>query len=241
MTSLLVRPRRALLTIGVSVIGLSVAHAQGQARWYLSALGSDTLSLERFERAGNTITGLWVTYYSGVGADRHREILCHEYTIALAADGRPRSVHLLLRHPGGDIRRTYDARITDDSMVITSKIVTPPATLPPTRFAAERGFPLLGSAMSMFELFIADARKGRSAPDSAAVVLVPIAGAAAAQSNRVVLTLLSANTLRFGQGTIFTGPRGAIDSLVAPDGRVPVRQVGAFDIHAIALAASKAP
>jgi hypothetical protein len=234
MANFVTSARRTLFMFSISAICLAPAHAHGQTRWYLSVLGTDTLSLERFERAGNTITGLWVTYHTG--ADRHRAILRHEYMITLAADDRPLSVHLLLRRPDSAVRRTYDARFDDDSVVIT---VTPD-TLPPHNIVAHRAFPVLGAAMSMYQLLIGGARTGKQAPDSAAIVVVPLTGPFVAQKSSV--TLPSANTFRFGgpgSATIFTGPHGAIDSLVTPNGNVPMRQVGAFDIDAIALAASK--
>jgi hypothetical protein len=234
VTTLLIRARLTALVVGAALIVSTPTHAQQQTRWYVSTIGTDTLSIQRIERSGNTINGLWVTYHGG--ADRHRDILRHEYTITLAANGRPSSVHLQLRRPDSTVIRTYDARFTDDSAVITQT----PDTLPPHTIAAHRGLPVLGTTMPMFELMIAAARSGKQAPDSAAIVAVPVTGPFIAQTTPIAL--LSATTVRFGPPaapTIFVAPAGTIDSLVMRDGTVLMRRVDAFAIDAIALAASR--
>ena len=133
--------RRLALPI-IAILAVPAA-VRAQSRWYLSALGTDTLSIEHVEQAGNTITGLWVTYHAG--GDRHREILRHEYTISLAPDGRPQQVRLALRVPGESIRRTFDARFTDDSAII----VVAPDSLSPHRLVARHAYPLLGASLGL--------------------------------------------------------------------------------------------
>ena len=231
MTNVLTCARRTLWVFSILATCMVTSHARAQARWYLSMRGTDTLSLERFERAGNTITGVWVTYHIGAA----RQIWRHEYTIALAADGRAQSVHMLFRRPDSAVTRTYDARFSDDTAVVTET----PDTLPPHRIAAHRGYPLLGLSIAMYELFVAGARAGKQAPDSGAAVVVPITGPFVAQN--MSGALLSANAFGFsgpGSSTIYTGARGAVDSLLIAGGRVVVRRVDAFDIDAIARAAS---
>jgi hypothetical protein len=194
--------------------------------------GTDTMSLERFERSGDTITGLWVTYH--FGADRHRDILRHEYTMTLGADDRPVAVHLVLRRPDGEPIETYDARFSDDSAVVTIA----PDTLPPRRIAARRGYPLLGSTMSMYALLIGSAKAGTEG-DSVRVVGVPVTGPFVERS--ALVTRVRPNVVRLDPeaAMIFMAPQGAIDSIVARNGSVPTRRVGAFDIDAVARAAAK--
>jgi hypothetical protein len=225
----------ALCALGACITCLAPSTARAQARWYVSAIGSDTLTLERFERAGNTITGVWVTFHNGT--DRHREILRHEYTIALAAHDRPRSVHLLLRHPGHAVEFTYDAQFTDDTVFISAGR----DTVQRHSIGAHRAYPLLGGSVAMFEAVIAAARSERHVPDSTTIVAVPITGPFIATP--IPITLLSANAVRFGPAggpTLYTDMRGALDSVAGTNGQVPLRRAAPFDIDAVALAAQQA-
>lgn len=192
------------------------------------------MTLERFERAGDTVAGVWVTYHNG--ADRHREILRHEYTIVLARDDRPRSVHLLLRHPGGPVEHTFDVQFTDDTVYV---LVAPDST-PRRSIVARHAYPTLGSSMAMFEAIVTAANNQRQAPDSATVVTVAVTGPFVAQSIPVALT--GEHSVRLGQRggpTLYTGAGGAIDSIAAANGQVPLRRVAPFDIDAISLAAQQ--
>ena len=230
------RVPRTLCAVAVCVVCLAPSGLQAQARWYVSKIGADTLTLERVERAGSTISGLWVTYHNG--ADRHREIMRHEYTVALTADGRPESAHLLLRHPGGMVEYTYDAQFTNDTVFIS---IVPDTAL--RRAIAARGaYPMLGGSIGMLEAMIAGARTGRSAPDSTVVVTVPITGPFAVQSLPIVL--LAARATRLGPRggpTLYTDMHGSVDSIVGANGQVPLRRVSAFDIDAVALSAHQSP
>lgn len=233
MANVLDGVRRSTILFSILTMFLWGSQAPAQTRWYVSMRGTDTLSLERFERAGDTITGVWVTYHIGA----KRQIWRHEYTIALAADGRARSVHMLFRRPDSAVAITYDARFSDDTVVVTQT----PDTLPPHRIAALRGYPLLGMSVSMYELFVAGARAEKQPSDSGTVVVVPITGPFVAQ--RLSGAVLSSSAFRFegpGLSTIFTGAHGAVDSLIIAGGRVSTRRVDAFDIDAIARAASRA-
>ena len=229
-----ISPRSSHLCFAISACGslVSPASTQAQARWYSSVAGIDTLTLERVERTGSTISGLWVTYHNGV--DRHREIMRHEYTIVLGAQDRPESAHLLVRHPGGGVDYTYDARFMTDTTVITLS----PDTVGRRSIVAQHASPLLGSSIGMFEAFIAGARGSHRAPDTVNVAAVPITGPFVARP--IPIVLLSANAVRFGPGgpTIYTDARGALDSIVGTPGLV-LRRVASFDIDAIALAASR--
>jgi hypothetical protein len=226
-----VRSQAMAWALGVSSLCLAPATLQGQARWYSSVVGSDTLALERVERLGNTISGLWVTYRNG--PDRHREIMRHEYTVTLGAHDHPETVRLLLRHPAGAVDYTYDGRFAGDTVLIS---VTPDSVLR-RAIPAQHAYPLLGSSIGMFEALIAGERSVHRAPDSTVVVAVPITGPFVARPMQI--TLLSTNVARLGPRggpTLFTDARGGIDSIVGAPGHV-VRRVGSFDIDAIALAA----
>lgn len=224
-----------LLCALVSLVGRADV-AGAQAEWFLSTQGADTLSIERFERSGNNITGVWVTYTSG--AEHRREILRHEYKIGLGNDGRPRDVHLTLRRPDGSARRTFDVRLSDDSVVITAN----PDSLPAHRVAASRAYPILGLSMSMYELVIAGARARGRPRDSTSVMIVPITGPFAAQS--VPIFLIGPDSTRIGAAagaTIFTDGRARIDSIVTNNGSVPIKRVPPFDLDVIAAGAALLP
>lgn len=236
MSGLRIRAQRALFVLAVPAGCLlsSPLPGRAQARFYASTAGTDTVSLERFERRGSTITGVWVTYHPG-GGRGGRDILRHEYTISLTAEGRPSSMHLLLRRPGGPVVGTYDVRFTDDSVVIAESDDSVPH-----RIAARRPFPVLGRSMVMVELIVAGAGKGRPTPDSGTVVVVPVTGPFVAQS--IPIARSSAGTVVLGGAgapPFLLGQGGEVDSIVTADGRVPLRRVPAFDIDAIALAAAK--
>ena len=111
--------------------------------------------------------------------------------MALGAGDRPQSVHLLVRRPGGAVDETFDAQFTDDTVFI--------AVLPDSvrrSIAAQRAYPMLGGSIAMFEALIAAARSGRHAPDSTAVVAVPITGPFIAE--QMPVALLAANAARVG-------------------------------------------
>ncbi|HXT17518.1 MAG TPA: hypothetical protein VN706_17890 [Gemmatimonadaceae bacterium] len=225
---------RTLCTVAMCVVGSAPSALQAQARWYVSTIGADTLTLERVERAGSRISGLWVTYHNG--ADRHREIMRHEYTMALTSEGHPKSAHLLLRHPGGKVEYTYDAQFTDDTVFVA--IVSDSAVR--RAIAAHGAYPILGGSIGMFEAMIAGARTGRSAPDSTVIVTVPITGPFTAQS--LPIALLTVNATRLGPRggpTLYTDARGSVDSIAGANGQVPLRRVSAFDIDAVALSAHR--
>jgi hypothetical protein len=213
--------------------------AGAQAEWFLSTQDADTLSIERFERSGDNITGVWVTYTSG--AEHRREILRHEYTISLRSDGRPRHVHLTLRRPDGSVQRTFDVRLSDDSVVITAN----PDSLPPHRLAASRAYPILGLSMSMYELVIAGARARGRPRDSTSVMIVPITGPFTVQT--VPIFLIGPDSARIGAATgatgatIFTDGRARIDSIVTNNGSVPIKRVPPFDLDVIAAGAALVP
>ena len=223
--------RRLALPI-IAILAVPAA-VRAQSRWYLSALGTDTLSIEH---GGNTITGLWVTYHAG--GDRHREILRHEYTISLAPDGRPQQVRLALRVPGESIRRTFDARFTDDSAII----VVAPDSLSPHRLVARHAYPLLGASLGLAGALLGAMSPAGLFSDSTAVTVAPITGPFIAQP--VPFFERSPGAWRLGASgapTIFAAVRGVIDSVVAPNGSVIAHQVKAFDIDAVALAAKLSP
>jgi hypothetical protein len=217
--------------LGVLCHCMAPATVSAQSRWYSSAVGSDTLTLERVERMGNTISGLWVTYRNG--PDRHREIMRHEYMITLGKHDHPETVHLLVRHPAGAVEYTYDGRFAGDTVFIS----VIPDSVPRRAIAAQHAYPLLGSSIGMFEALIAGQRRVHRPPDSTVVVAVPITGPFVARPMQIAL--LSANVARLGPAggpTVFTDARGGIDSIMGAPGQV-LRRVTSFDIDAIALAA----
>ena len=232
-----VGPRRAVLLLCALFPLIGRANVAGaQAEWFLSTQGADTLSIERFERSGDNITGVWVTYTAGV--EHRREILRHDYRIGLGSDGRPRDVHLTLRRPDGSVRRTFDVRLSDDSVLIAAN----PDSLPPHRLAASRAYPILGLSMSMYELVIAGARARGRPRDSTSVMIVPITGPFTVQT--VPIFLIGPDSTRIGSATgatILTDGRSRIDSIVTNNGSVPIKRVPPFDLDVIAAAAALVP
>jgi uncharacterized protein DUF3471 len=56
--------------------------------------GKDTVSLEQYSRAGNTVTGVWISNQNG-------QIQVHDYVLTLGADGLPVHYDMAVRFPDG--------------------------------------------------------------------------------------------------------------------------------------------
>jgi len=73
--------------------------AQGAAQssnvtTFIIVQGKDTVSLEQYSRAGNTVTGVWISNQNG-------QIQVHDYVLALGADGLPVHYDMAVSFPDG--------------------------------------------------------------------------------------------------------------------------------------------
>jgi DUF2911 family protein len=141
----------------VSFVGIS-SLASAQTSSFVTTLGRDTLAFEQYRRAGDTITGDWVTLYGG--------IMYHHYTIVLEPDGRVARYTLSLHRVSGKPEGTVDLRLGNDSVVA----VTPGGDT--QRVALRADAPVFARTMSLLETVTRRAR--RLGGDS---VVVPVVGA----------------------------------------------------------------
>ena len=61
---------------------------------FIIVQGKDTVSLEQFTRAGNTVTGVWISNQSG-------QVQVHDYVLTLGADGLPARYEMAVSFPDG--------------------------------------------------------------------------------------------------------------------------------------------
>jgi uncharacterized membrane protein YphA (DoxX/SURF4 family) len=203
-----------------------------QATWFIATRGGDTTSIEHFERAGNTITGDWITLANGPLSERPTVV--HHYVITLATDGRPRGVTLAVHKPDGSAARTYDARLADDSVVVAIS----GDTTPPRRIRANRAFPVLGESMGFLELaFMALRAEHR---DSTPLEAVPLTGPFTAQRLGVVFS--GPDSARIGNSqaslTVHFDRAGRVSAITSPMGTIT--RVPPFDLDALTKRAAGA-
>jgi hypothetical protein len=208
----------ALCAVAATSVGAHRAAAQSSS--FVTTLGRDTLSIEQFRRAGDTITGDWVTRYGG--------IMYHHYTIVLRPDGRVRhyllSLHRASGKPEGAIELTFD----DDSLTVRSDSGNP------RRLAVGADAPIFANTVALLETITTRARS--AARDSAVVPVVRAFG----PYQRVGLPV------RFGPGAARLGdPRAPLEVWTDRDGRVTrisaratttrteTARVPAFDLAAV--------
>lgn len=145
---------RVLVALCTTVSSL----ASAQTSSFVTTLGRDTLAFEQYRRAGDTITGDWVTLYGG--------IMYHHYAIVLRPDGRVARYTLSLHRASGKPEETVDLRLAEDSVTV----VTPAGDT--QRVALRADAPVFARTMSLLETITRRAR--RLGGDS---VVVPVVGA----------------------------------------------------------------
>jgi len=91
---------------------IMATRAKAQTSSFVTTLGKDTLSFEQYRRAGDTITGDWVTGYGG--------IMYHHYVIVLRPDGRMQRYTLSLHRVSGKAEGGVNLVLGDDSLIATT-------------------------------------------------------------------------------------------------------------------------
>jgi hypothetical protein len=75
--------------------GTTSLAAQAQSvTTFIIVQGKDTVSLEQYSRAGNTVTGVWISNQNG-------QIQVHDYVLTLGADGLPVHYDMAVSFPDG--------------------------------------------------------------------------------------------------------------------------------------------
>jgi hypothetical protein len=84
-----------LATTILAVPSTASLAAQGQGvTTFIVVQGNDTVSLEQYSRAGNTVTGVWISNQNG-------QIQVHDYVLTLGTDGLPVHYDMAVRFPDG--------------------------------------------------------------------------------------------------------------------------------------------
>lgn len=135
--------------------------AQAAPAAFVSTLGTDTIAFEQYSRAGNIITGVWVSLQGGVGV--------HRYVITLGADGMPARYEMTLSLPGvtarpGELRSVRVEYGRDSATYVTQRdsVIT-------QRVAMKGAVPLLGRSVAGLELALARLRSAHA--DSASIIV----------------------------------------------------------------------
>jgi len=135
--------------------------AQTAPAAFVSTLGKDTIAFEQYSRAGNIITGVWVSLQGGVGV--------HRYVITLGADGMPARYEMTLSLLGvtarpGELRSVRVEYGPDSATVVTQRDSTSTQ-----RVAMKGAVPLLGRSVAGLELALARLRSAHA--DSASIIV----------------------------------------------------------------------
>ena len=135
--------------------------AQTAPAAFVSTLGKDTIAFEQYSRAGNIITGVWVSLQGGVGV--------HRYVITLGADGMPARYEMTLSLLGvtarpGELRSVRVEYGPDSATVVTQRDSTTTQ-----RVAMKGAVPLLGRSVAGLELALARLRSAHA--DSASIIV----------------------------------------------------------------------
>ncbi|MEP6620148.1 MAG: DUF2911 domain-containing protein [bacterium] len=204
----------------VATISLTNApHLSAQTSAFVTTLGKDTLSVERYTRDGNRIAGDWVTFYGG--------ITVHHYDMTLRPDGNVEHMHLTLRRRSGKVEEDVDLAFRADS--ITAVV----AGEPTVSFAAKSGtFPTLGGCVAMLEAITTRLRQQNS--DSATVTVFPATGPFRAGATRI--QFIGTDSARMGPPVAATmlavGRNGRVEGIsrLATTTRSLTRRVEPFDL-----------
>jgi DUF2911 family protein len=151
---------RAQLPVAVAILFAKSLSAQASA--FLTTLGRDTMSIEQYTRAGNTITGDWVTTYGGV--------LVHHYVVTLRPNGTIEHTDLALRRGNGRVVATVSLSFDADSITIVASLDSGRVR----RVAGTNVFTTIGNAVGMVEPITRWMRSERR--DSAIVSVISASG-----------------------------------------------------------------
>ncbi|NOT07936.1 MAG: DUF2911 domain-containing protein [Gemmatimonadales bacterium] len=118
---------------------------------FVTVLGSDTVSIEQFTRTATTVTGDLV--------EREPTVVHSHYVIGLRPDRTPESVVLSRRRPDGSLLpnnpRSTRLTLLADSIVAEEVF---PDSVAIRRRAGKAAYPVLGSAIGFYEIFLARPR-----------------------------------------------------------------------------------
>lgn len=145
---------------------------------FIIVQGKDTVSLEQFTRAGNTVTGVWISNQSG-------QVQVHDYVLTLGADGLPARYEMAVSFPDGaghlpPSEAKYSMVFGPDSLTLVTG-----RTRPVTQHVAMKGgaYPTFGASLVGQELGLTRLRAAHA--DSGGIPLTTL-GAGRASAAQLV-------------------------------------------------------
>jgi len=127
---------------------------------FIIVQGKDTVSLEQFTRAGDTVTGVWISNEGG-------QVQVHDYVLTLGADGLPARYEMAVRFPdaAGNLppsEAKYSMTFGPDTLMLVTRRTRPVTQHVPMRGGAYPtfGFSLVGEELELTRLRSAHADSG---------------------------------------------------------------------------------
>jgi hypothetical protein len=199
----------------------SRSSAYGQVASFVTTLGKDTLAVEQYRRAGDSVVGDWVSTYGG--------IMFHHYAIRLRPDGSPRHYRLTLHRVSGQVNGMVDIQFAADTAIVTN------GSGDEQKVATAGAFPLFAGSVGPIDLLLSRARAFHR--DSTAI---PTLGAFGPyRGGATTIVFFKADSVRFGspQRTLFASitADGHVTGLSAraTTTRTETRRVPTFDLQAV--------
>jgi hypothetical protein len=186
---------------------------------FVGTRGGDTISLERYSRTGNTITGTWWAIHPN-------GVFVHEYTIVLSADGLPVRYNMEYSTPGVPIPPGSFTGVTIRYGPDTATYVMRQDRPDTTRLAMRGAFPLLGQSVVGLELALERMRAART--DSGIIQLNPPTSPSTPPTT-LPIRFTGADSARLGTAFLVrVGPDGRILGLRS--GPLETVRVSPFDL-----------
>jgi hypothetical protein len=197
---------------------------------FLVTLGTDTVAIEQFSRAGNRIEGDIL--------QRQPNTRITHYVMTLAPDGSAQSVTVRTRKPDGSLipNVAREATMTFGADSVVTTLVLGDSTV--TRRAAARGaLPGLSNSYAMWEQALLQAREARR--DSVAIALLAPGAASASILPARLVGRDSARVWYFGDPVRLTLDRAGHVMTVNGElttNKVDARRIGPVDLAALGKA-----
>ena len=202
------RFRPLFAAIGLLSATRAGAQAPNATASFVTTQGKDTISIEQYTRAGNTLTGVLVAHLRGTQV--------HDYVLTLGADGMPARYEMTYSIPGvtpapGAFRSVSITYGRDSATYVT---VTDTALK--QRVAMTRAYPLLGKSVVGLELALARLHSHHT--DSANIVVnLPTGPDPSHKPNTLPVTFFGPDSARIA---------GALVARLDRDGRLLVLHAG---------------
>jgi len=186
-------------------------HAQASsATTFVIVRGKDTVSLEQFSRAGNTITGVWIA--------NQGQVQVHDYVLELDAAGVPKRYDMAVSFPDGaghlpPTEAKYLLEFGSDSVTLTTGRANPVTRRAPMKHGT---YPAVGFAAVDRELGLTRLRAAHA--DSGDFAFTQISGGGAAPAKTVTARFVGADSATVGDTHFKVDKAGHLLGWILPNG-----------------------